>query len=453
MPTWNLANAQHLLARCLFGFSRKDVELALSMSLNDFVDKHLLADKAFPPPPDTWVDELPKPDNAAVNGQRTILASNWWFGQMLNEGVSMREKMVLFWHNHFVSQIEAVNFPQYMYIQNQLFRQYAFGNMLKFTKAVNIDPAMLIYLDGRDNQKTKPNENYGRELLELFTIGIGNYTQKDIEEAAKALTGWQVNGLKSVFNNNRFNTEEKVFFGKKGNFNADQIVDIIFEQAETARFICRKLYKEFVFYKTDEVFVEEMAKVFRNSKYEIKPVLAFLFKSDHFYQSQFRGGKIKTPTEFIVGTLKNFDLKQNIDFEYISKASQTLQQFLFNPPDVKGWRGQRDWISSTTYPTRNVLTDSIITGKQVNGRALSFKVDILPYARSFKTSEKAAEFVKEVSEHFCLFELSEKRKNDLLETLLSGTVITNWSTQAAMANTRLEAFFKALLRLPEYQLC
>jgi len=340
-----------------------------------------------------------------------------------------------------------------MYMQNQLFRKNAFGNMRTFTKEVNKDAAMLIYLDGKDNQKNKPNENYARELLELFTIGIGNYTQQDIEQAAKALTGWQVNNLKVVFNRNRFNTDEKTFFGKKGNFNDEQLVDIIFEQAETARFICRKLYKEFVFYKVDESFVDQMANVFRNNNYEIKPVLSFLFQSEHFYEDQFKGGKIKSPIEFLVGTLKNFDLKQNIAFDYLSRTSQTLQQFLFNPPDVKGWTGQRNWISSTTYPTRNVFTDAIITGKQVNGQVLSFKADILAYSRSYKSSEKADQFVKEVCDQFGLFEVSQKRKDALLENLLSGTTVANWSTYTPMASSRLESFFKTLLRLPEYQLC
>ena len=193
---WNKESAIHLLSRTLFGFSKEDIDFARSYSIEDYVDNHLLRELEEPQSPGFWVD-----DNSSYNNSvRSRELIYWWFNLMLNESHSVRERMVLFWHNHFVSELSTVKLPQRMYHQNRLFRKYAFGNFRELTKKVTTDPAMLIYLDNTKNRKEDPNENYARELLELFTLGIGNYTEEDIVEAARALTGWQVEGLESFFN-------------------------------------------------------------------------------------------------------------------------------------------------------------------------------------------------------------------------------------------------------------
>lgn len=452
MIAWNVDTARHLLARTLFGYTRDNLGKALAYSSVDaFVDGELLADKPIPDPPGSWVAETPASGNGSVDGQRYAQLTTWWLNRMLTEGLSMREKMVLFWHNHFVSDRAKVNYPQHMYQQNALFRQHVFGDFRQFTKDVNIDPAMLIYLDGRQNNKNAPNENYGRELMELFTLGIGNYSETDVKQAALALTGWRVDGLKSTFNRTLFADVPKTFLGQTGNFTHTDIVDIILTKEAAAEFICRKLYKEFVFYKPNEAFVKQMAAEFRNAKYDLRTVLRFLLTSDEFYKPDYRGAKIKNPVELAVGSLKFLDITKP-DFTYVADAARILQQYLFYPPDVAGWPGQRDWISSNTYPARGGYSDSLVDGRKANGQNLSFKVVPLDYARSFKSAENAPQFVKDISNLMLMVSPTATKEKLLLDTLLDGTVAANWSTNTPMADARIQKFLKAVMRLPEYQL-
>ncbi|GAB3042800.1 hypothetical protein GCM10027185_53130 [Spirosoma pulveris] len=436
----------------MFGYTRDDLKKALSYtSVVDFVDKELLADRPQPEAPDSWVTETPISNNGTVDSARYTELTNWWFTQTLNEGVSMREKMVLFWHNHFVSDRDKVSYPQHMYQQNALFRKYAFGDFRQFTKEVTINPAMLIYLDGRQNNKNAPNENYARELLELFTLGIGNYTETDIKQAALALTGWSVNGLNAVFSKNNFASQNKTFLGKTGNFTYGDIVDIILTKDAAAEFICRKLYKEFVFYKSNESFVRQMAAVFRTSNYSIRSVLQFMLTSDEFFKPDYRGSKIKNPIELAVGTLKFLDIT-NPDFTYVADTSRTLQQYMFFPPNVAGWPGQRNWISSTTYLARSSYSDSVVNGRKSNGQNLTFRVVPLDYARSYQSAENATLFVKDVVSGLLQLAPNPTKEKLLLDTLLDGTIAANWSTNTPMADVRIQKFLKALMRLPEYQL-
>jgi uncharacterized protein (DUF1800 family) len=455
MPVWNRTNAKHLLSRALFGYSRRDLETALSTSLDNFVDRFLLTSNLTdPPPPGDWINE--RPNANSPNGTRNNEMIAWWYGLMTREGTSMREKMVLFWHNHYVSEYDKVNYPQILYWQNKLFRDNAFGNFRQLTKLVTTDPAMLIYLDGQLSNRNAPNENYGRELLELFTIGIGHYTETDIKQAARALTGWQVNydnGIKSVFNRNRFDNTNKTFMGQTGNFGYEEIVDIIFTKEETAKFLCRKLYKEFVSPTIDESFITQMATIFRDNKYEIRPLLSFLFKSDHFYKSEFIGAKIKSPVELLVGTVKAFDLATTPDLNYMRDAARPQQQTLFDPPNVKGWLGQRNWISTNTYPLRNQYTDAIVNNRRVTGANLVSRLAMLTYARTYRSAENAAQFVQDVTDLMYQFPISRQRQDGLLQTLLSGTIAANWSTFTPQAEQRIQQFFRTLMRTPEYQLC
>jgi len=451
MPAWNVDNARHLLTRCLFGYTRADLASALSFpSADAFVSRALLADQPQPEPPNVWVSETPNSTNT-MQGVRYTELTNWWLNRMLTEGTNMREKMVLFWHNHFVSDRAKVSYPQHIYQQNALFRQYAFGDFRQFTKDVTINPAMLIYLDGRQSNKNAPNENYGRELMELFTLGIGNYTETDVRQAALALTGWRVDGLKATFTKANFADVNKTFLGKTGNFTYTDIVDIILSQNAAAEFVCRKLYKEFVYYKPNEPFVKQMADVLRKANYDIRTVLQFMLTSDEFFRADYRATKIKHPAELVVGSLKLLGIAKP-DFGYLADTSRILQQYIFYPPDVAGWPGQRDWISSNTYPARGGYTDSLLNGRRANGQRLSFSVDPLSYARSFKTAEDAPRFVKDVTTLLLAGTPTAAQEKLLLDTLLDGTIAANWSTNTPNADLRISRFLKALMRLPEYQL-
>ncbi len=437
---WDKSSVTHLLSRTLFGYTNADLDFALSLTIDDYVDNHLLADKPEPQSPGFWVTDSSSYDNSVRSRELTY----WWYNLMLTQGHSLQEKMVLFFHNHFVSETDVVRLPQRMYWQNKLFRENAFGNFKELTIKVATDPAMLIYLDSVRNRKEDPNENFARELLELFTIGIGNYTENDIAEAAKALTGWEVDGLESSFNEDRFDPSTKIFMGQSGNFIYTDIIDIIFNQEETAKYICRKLYKEFVHFEPDVAIVNQMATVFRDGNYELKPVLSMLLKSALFQSSEVVGAKIKSPVEFIITQLKQFNIV-NPEYEYLRDIANDIGQTLFSPPGVAGWKGDKTWISTNTLPARNIFSDRIITGSRSD-------VNILDYARSFSSSENAIQFVTDITELFLSYKLSENRNQYLLDVLLDGAEAYDWSTQNENAEARLLSFFKSVCRLSEYQL-
>jgi uncharacterized protein (DUF1800 family) len=286
----------------------------------------------------------------------------------------------------------------------------------------------------------------------LFALGIGNYTENDIRQAAKVLSGWQVRGLSAAFDPNRWHKDASVtIFGKTAQFNVNTLVDWVFEQKACAEFLCRKIYKEFIYHKPDEKFVSQMATVLRANNYEIKPVLRFMLLSDHFYQVSIMASHIKDPQELMVGTLKALQIKTP-DFINLYDMSKTLQMQLFQPPDVAGWPGQREWISSTTYSYRGGFTDSILSGRRFNGTAVKGKLEALAYARSFANCENAALFVNDVIDTLILFPLSQSKRQFLLDTLLDGTIAANWSTFTPQADARILRLLKAIMRLPEYQL-
>jgi uncharacterized protein (DUF1800 family) len=447
ISAWDEPAAIHILSRTLFGYNLADIEFALSISLDDFIDNYLLADKPEPPQPGFWVNDTSSENST----ERTRELTYWWMNQMLTQGYSFRERMVLFWHNHFVSDYVKVGLPQRMYWQNKLFREYAFGNFKELTKKVTLDPAMLIYLDGVKNTKNSPNENYARELMELFTLGIGNYAETDIQEAARALTGWRVDGITPYFTESRFDSGEKNFLGQSGNFNHNDIVDIIFTKEEASKFLCRELYSEFIYFTPDENFISQLAQTLRDNNYNIKPVLSALLKSTYFHSDEIRGSKIKNPVEFVLSTVRQLNI-QNPDYSYLRQVINQLKQELLYPPNVSGWPGDKTWISTTTLPARNIFTDSVINGKKPNGEKLSFSINVIDFARSFPAPENATRLVNDIIKCMIQFPLSDTKRKLLLDTLLDGAAVYDWSTYEDNAEARLQSFLKVLMRLSEYQL-
>lgn len=455
MPVASPANYKHILARTLFGFSALDYEKAMGYgSLESLVDQAILAPLPLPAPPNAWVSLTPAQEqqNSGDTGRWYTELSQWWNKRMYTQGLNMQEKIVLFLHSHFACERDKVNYPQYMYQQNQLFRKFAFGNFKQLVKEISIDPTMLIYLDGNNSRGSAPNENYGRELLELFTIGIGNYSENDVKQAAKALSGYQVRGLTVTYDPARSYTNASLtILGKTAKFNVNSLVDLIFEQKQTAEFICRKIYQNFVYYKADEVFVKKMADVFRTNNYELKPLFRFLLLSDEFYEPAILASRIKNPQELMIGALKVLQIPTP-DWANVDALSRMLQMQLFQPPDVGGWPGQREWISSTTYSHRGGFTDSLLSGKRYNGSNVTGKINALAYARTFSTSEKAVAFVNQLIDLFILFPISDAKRSFLLDTMLEGTIAANWSTNTAQADVRILRLLKAMMRMPEFQL-
>ncbi|MCP5061730.1 MAG: DUF1800 domain-containing protein [Ignavibacteriae bacterium] len=455
---WNESNVKHLLSRTMYGFKREDIERALTFTLDDFVDTVLLMTTSTPAAPGSWVNLPPDWDDASNNILMYGHLGIWQYELMRKQTTSFREKMVNFLSNHFVSEADKVFIPQFQYFQNFLFREYAFGNFKELTKKICIDPAMLIYLDGEVNTKDIPNENFARELLELFTIGIGNYTEEDIRNGARAFTGWYIDGVSTSLDADLHDSGIKEFLNESGNFDYSDIVDIIFSKEETAKFICRKIYKEFVYYIPDESVVTELANIFRDNNYELKPVFSAMFKSDHFYNSSIKGAKIKSPYDLIVGTFRQFNIT-SVNYRYIANISEKLQQFIFNAPDVRGWEGQRKWISTSIIPLRNSYTDSIMTGKNVIEKSennpdgnIGFMTNIIEFARSFESSENADQFISDIIDYLFLIPINQNTKDRMLQTLLDGSVKEDWSTYSDGAEARLINFFKVLTRLPEFQL-
>ncbi len=293
-----------------------------------------------------------------LEAKQAMQLRDWWLAEMLATPSPLTERMTLFWHNHFVSSQQKVRHTKLMYEQNVLFRRYATGNFAELLHAVSKDPAMLLYLDSASNRKGSPNENFAREAMELFTLGEGRYGEQDVKQAARAYTGWAVDGetgnfiVRSAWHDNGV----KQVLGQSGNFDGDAVLDILLAQAACADFIVDKLWREFVSPQPDPAEVRRIAQKFRNSHYEIKIALRELFLTPRFWDAGNRGSLVKSPVELLVGTLKQFQFHYN-DASPFTYAIAQMGQNLFNPPNVKGWPGGDVWINSTTLLARKSVLE------------------------------------------------------------------------------------------------
>ena len=304
--------------------------------------------------------------------QDRLALKRWWIEEMLQTDSPFTERLVLFWHNHFVSEAKKVKFGQMVYQQNAAFRHFALGNFADLLRDISTGPAMLWYLDGQKNRKGKPNENFAREVLELFTLGEGQgYTEFDIREAARAFTGWTVVPTTGKFRFN-FGVHDnliKTFLGHDGNFDGLDILEIVLKQPRVAAFITEKLWREFISPTPDAQAVRRLASIFRRSEYEIRPLMKALLMTPQFRDPGNRGILIKSPAELIVGTLRLLKFS-NVDSEILLKRHRQLGQDLLDPPDVKGWRGGTAWITSTTTLRREQFLRGVFRSVQAAGRPL-----------------------------------------------------------------------------------
>jgi hypothetical protein len=459
-------HVRHLLSRSGFGGAVNEVSQYSGQSLNDTVDL-LLTPAPMPAPPGDWVSEpfdinafrmlTPEEqmDYIETNFERINELRGWWIELMLGSAVNLREKLTLFWHGHFTSDIESATLAQFLYIQNDLLREHALGNFGSFLKAIYKDPAMLLYLDGVSNIAASPNENFARELLELFTMGVGNYSEDDIKEAARAFTGWQIDtyNLTSFFNPMLHDYGQKNVLGRTGNFDGDDIVDIILDQPVTAEFICRKLYTHFISREVDEAFITEMATTFRDSHYELAPLLAFMFKSAHFYSENARASLIKSPIELTVGNGRMLNIS-SVNLYFILFGSAILDQELLRPPNVAGWPGQRSWISPTTYVLRNLYSE-VFTRPYFfidpNTQEPYVGFDSVEFARSFNIAEVEA-LAAAMIRHLVRFDVDQETIEGLIPALLGTASPGEWTLDDPLAETRICNFLTEVIRLPEFQL-
>lgn len=301
--------------------------------------------------------------------QEGIVLGTWWLAQIHQTTFPLWERMTLFWHNHFTSSLNKVLWPQWMFRQHQLVRQHALGNFAELLKGITQDPAMLAYLDGSKNIATSPNENFARELLELFTLGTGHYTEQDIINVARAFSGWNLNAVEGefLFKPDLHDNNQKQFLGRTGNFDGFDIISILLEEERTAEHIAEKLWKEFINHETaDPAVIKEWGKAFRDSGYEIKALLLKIVTSTVFWDNNQRGSLIKSPVEFTLGLLRELQIPFD-EYDALNRANRQLGQILFNPPDVKGWRGGQDWITNTRLIRRYDLIPKLLAehGKEV----------------------------------------------------------------------------------------
>ncbi|MBC7622938.1 MAG: DUF1800 domain-containing protein [Aeromicrobium sp.] len=367
-------DARHLLNRTGFAAAMTDIDAMMGLSRKQAADQLLAGtrDVAMTPPP-VWVtipitpasklrDMTPEERQAEqrLNNERAIDLREWWFREMLNTPSPLTEKMTLFWHNHFATSQQKVRYSSLMYQQHVLLRKQALGNFGSMLRQVARDPAMLIYLDNATSRREQPNENFAREVMELFTLGEGNYSEQDIKEMARAFTGWSLDRETGefLFRRGIHDAGVKTIFGQRGNFEGEQALDLILKRPETAVFITRKLWREFVSSTPDEAEVAKLATVFRDSGYNIAKLMQAMLVSDAFYAAENRGSLVKSPVEFVVGTLKLFDITTPNLRPFVFASAQ-LGQNLFSPPNVKGWPGGEVWINSATLLGRKQFVDRL----------------------------------------------------------------------------------------------
>ena len=378
--TWDEEMAAHLLRRAGFGGTPAQVQFLAGMSREQAVE-YLINFHEIPLEPipidvtPQWLPRGRKGEENSASLQQQFMARqradmqqmqtiiSWWIRMMVESPRPLQEKLVLFWHSHFTSGFREVKSSRAMYQQNQLFRERGAGNLRDLLIAVTHDPAMIIYLNSSQNRKGKPNENYARELMELFTMGTGHYTEVDVKEAARALTGIGIDPERgeAAFHPRQHDDGVKRILGRSGNFGADDVIDIILAQPATAEHLARRLWSFFAYENPDERVVRALAQALRDSKYELKPVLKAMFICDAFYGDKARFTHVKSPVELLVGTLRMLEIAP-MDTTGMNYAMRAMGQQLFQPPNVKGWDGGFSWITTSTLYNRYNMICSIIEG-------------------------------------------------------------------------------------------
>jgi uncharacterized protein (DUF1800 family) len=519
---WNYDKAAHLLRRTLFGPTKAEIEEAVQLGLAGTLDRLFQASE-LPTPPlnyfseidsvpigSTWINTaFPRGETKnKVRGARMRSLTAWTTGLLINSQFSIREKMTLFWHNHFVVQGSIVRDPILLYNYISILRENATGNFKDLVKKISIEPAMLRYLNGNQNTRNKPNENYARELLELFTLGKGalagpgdytTFTEDDVIAIAKVLTGWRDFGYLSInpenppsarFIRSRHDVSTKQLSHRFGNAqieNANELeyenlIDLIFEREEAATFICKKLYRWLMYYEIDEQVEQQiiapMAQLLIENNFEIAPVLKAFLGSQHFYEADLIGPMIKHPLDFVIGMFRQLEINTGNSeprnyavWNAIRRFMPNLQMAYFEPPDVAGWKAfyqapgyYQIWISSATLGPRMELTNQLSTqGIRVKGQRIS--IDGLALAAQIENSTDPNELINGLAKLLFPQEITQGQKDALKEVLIPGLPDFEWTVEygdylanpadndlKTGAENRLKALLQAMLVMPEFYL-
>jgi uncharacterized protein (DUF1800 family) len=432
--TWTIFEAAHLLNRAGFGGSPSEIKAFHALGRSKAVDSLIAPGEpldAFPLP--AWCTEEQaladwrarqeqrkslrqtmrtlSPEAADMakrealkeaqkeDRQRALEAQGWWFRRMLKTQAPLREKMTLFWHDHFATSIQKVKQPVLLVRQNDLFRTNAFGSFKDLTQSILMDPAMMLYLDTQSSKKGMPNENFAREVMELFTLGEGKYTEQDIREAARAFTGYDINRMngKVVHEKRQWDSSDKTVFGKTGPFDGKDVINLIFEKRDAARFMAKKLWEFFVYDNPSETALDALADNFQKADYQTGPLLREIFLSKEFYVEASIRSQIKSPIQFLVALLKQLEI-DSPPAGFPVTAELQLGQVLFMPPNVAGWDWGQAWINTNTLLTRYNLAGFLTKGagemeKPMGGEAMN-KNDMSPVSQRMGRGWKGPDYDK-----------------------------------------------------------
>ena len=374
----DLEEARHLLLRTGFGATPAEIESLRPLSRAQAVQALLsgMRREALTPPPAFMAE--PRPDwpahwrsqdeeqKSAFNRARDAEAVElkaWWWREILATPSPLTERMVLFWHNHFTSAMDKVRAPDFLFRQNALFRRHAAGSFAELLHAVARDPAMVRYLDSSSNRKSGPNENFARELLELFTLGEGRYAEADIRAAARAFAGWHNDEREGVFriNPRELDSGEKTFLGRSGALTGEQVLDILLAEPQTARHVVTKLWREFVSDAPDAAEIERLARLFRDGGHDVGALLQAMLATPAFWDRANRAALVKSPVELLAGAIRLLSPGFS-DTRTLVEQGRRMRQDLFNPPNVRGWQGGVAWISTESLLMRREALARLLAG-------------------------------------------------------------------------------------------
>jgi uncharacterized protein (DUF1800 family) len=451
------------------GFSGKQRNSIEKIGLPVFLEKSFVApfDKKVP----KFLDNSPKtieelkakrqvlknanPDQAKellkVELQVSQEMKAWWLQKMIEDEFPLREKMTCFWHNHFVCTFQKVKVNHWIYQHNQMLRENVFGNFKTLTKKIVQTNAMVRYLDNVDNKRDKINENLSRELLELFTLGIGNYTEEDIKNGAKGLAGLNIGEDQAVYRRFLENDEPITYFGKTGKFKIDEMVDIIFEQKAIPYLITRKILQWFIYDNPTEDLVNYYGDYFRKVDFEIKPLLVKIFTEE--FPKDNAGSKIKDPLVYILQVLNELNVEQ-LSPKLLAFYLKQQGMDLFNQPNVKGWNGGKEWLSSQMYLQRNNIADLLCNGKNISRRAQYMDNDmvkenvnqLVKVSLNWTKSGNNKTIIAELQDRL-LFQTNENHQKDW-ETLLK----YDFNPKAEGADNAVLRLFNNMIKTPEFQI-
>ena len=350
---WDAAKVGHLYRRAAFGATPAELAAGVADGHAKTLDRVL---SGAPESADfARTTEYMASDRSMPAGTPLPRLSAWWLDRMLKTAHPLREKLTLFWHNHFATSNAKVQNARFMLAQYRLLHRHALASFADMLREMTVDPAMMVWLDTTESTKGKPNENYARELMELFSLGIGNYTEGDIREAAKAFTGYEIKDGKGVLNSRQHDNGVKRVLGKSGKFNGDDVVKVCLDQPACPRFVVRKLYR-FLISETDTPgadLIDPLAEQYRASGFDTGKLVATMLRSNLFFSPAAHRAKIKEPVEFVTGIVRG--LEGTVGTLPLADSLEGLGQVLFAPPSVKGWDGGQAWLNAQTLLSRNNL--------------------------------------------------------------------------------------------------